>query len=543
MLFLALLSSLALQDAAELQGAWLSAEEGPTEVIWFDGSRVGWLRGDEPTFYRAEIEAGHASLESWGRFIELEVHTHDDGAGLHVEGDGYHLALERCEVPRALLVEPYDWPTDIALDADTVAELTDELARRRDEDQRVRQFGGQPTSEEMSEMGRVDADNVAFLMQVVEELGWIDAERFGTAAADAAFLIVQHAPDTRLMRSALPHIEADVRAGRLGSQAYALLHDRFELRMGRLQRYGSQIGVSPQFGSVLMPCEDFARLDELRGELGMGPIADYLEFFKDGPDAPGPRHLPELRAEARALPAEEPATDEGWTALFNGRDLSGWRVKIRGHALDDNFGDTFRVVDGLLRVSYDQYDSFDGRFGHLIYDAPFSHYRLRIEYRFLGQQAKGGPGWAFRNSGVMLHGQAPDSMTLEQEFPVSIEAQMLGGPGQGERPTANLCTPGTHVVMQDELVRRHCTNSSSETYHGDGWVQLEIEVHGDESIRHYVEGELVLEYSAPQLDENDPDAQRLLASGAARALTSGYLSLQAESHPIEFRRVEIRELE
>ncbi|MEE8467999.1 MAG: family 16 glycoside hydrolase [Planctomycetota bacterium] len=241
------------------------------------------------------------------------------------------------------------------------------------------------------------------------------------------------------------------------------------------------------------------------------------------------------------LPAD--SQQAGWIRLFNGRNLEGWRVKIAGHELDDNWGNTFRVENGLLRVVYDEYEEFDGKFGHLFFDTPFSHYRLRVEYRFVGEQCTGGPGWAFRNSGVMLHCQSPQSMLVDQDFPASIEAQMLGGNGSQERSTANLCTPGTNVVMQGELVRRHCTNSTSKTYHGDQWVTLELEVRGNQVIRHLMEGEVVLEYRKPQLDENDGDAQRLLAGGADKLLSGGYISLQAESHPLEFRKVELLPLE
>ncbi|TDJ72641.1 MAG: DUF1080 domain-containing protein [Planctomycetota bacterium] len=248
-------------------------------------------------------------------------------------------------------------------------------------------------------------------------------------------------------------------------------------------------------------------------------------------------------AEPDAPAVAEPPPAPAWIPLFNGRDLDGWRVKITGYELDDNYANTFRVEDGILRVAYDGYESFGGRFGHLFFDTPFSDYRLRVEYRFVGEQCPGGPGWAFRNSGVMLHGQSPTSMAKDQEFPVSIEAQMLGGDGEHPRTTANLCTPGTHVVMAGELIRRHCTNSTSATYHGDRWVTMELEVRGHEIIRHVMDGEVVLEYSAPQLDDSDADARRLLAAGAERLLSGGYLSLQAESHPVEFRTVELLPLE
>ncbi|MDZ7363730.1 MAG: DUF1080 domain-containing protein [candidate division KSB1 bacterium] len=230
--------------------------------------------------------------------------------------------------------------------------------------------------------------------------------------------------------------------------------------------------------------------------------------------------------------------DNTWISLFNGKNLDGWKVKIAGYELNENFGNTFRVENGVLKVSYDQYEKFDGKFGHLFYKDKLSHYRLRIEYRFVGEQCPEGPDWAFRNSGVMLHCQSPESMTTEQSFPVSIEAQFLGGNGKDERPTGNLCTPGTHVVMNGRLITQHCINSRSETFHGDQWVTMEVEVRGDSTIKHLVNGKLVLEYEKPQLDDGDPDAQKLILTGEKR-LREGYIALQAESHPIEFRKVEI----
>ena len=236
------------------------------------------------------------------------------------------------------------------------------------------------------------------------------------------------------------------------------------------------------------------------------------------------------------------ATQDDWIQLFNGRDLTGWTPKITGYDLGDNFGNTFRVEDGVLKVAYDQYDEFGDRFGHLFYDESFSHYVLRIEYRFVGEQAPGGPGWAIRNSGVMIHGEPAAAMAKDQEFPVSIEVQFLGGSGEGERATANLCTPGTNVVMHGELITRHCTNSSSRTYHGEEWVIVETEVRGGEVIRHSIDGEVVLEYEQPQLDDREEHSRQLAVRQGGLILTEGTISLQSESHPIEFRRVELRPL-
>ena len=230
---------------------------------------------------------------------------------------------------------------------------------------------------------------------------------------------------------------------------------------------------------------------------------------------------------------------EQWISLFNGEDLSNWIPKFTGHELGVNYRDTFRAEDGVFKVSYDNWPDFDGEFGHIFYDKSFSHYRLLVEYRFVGDQVNNGPGWAFRNNGVMLHGQSPQSMTLDQEFPASIEVQLLGGNGSEERATANVCSPGTHYVREGELVTQHCIDSSSTTYHGDQWVTLEIEVRGDEVIRHTVNGEMVFEYSKTQLDEGDPDAQNLIKQGQPVAVSGGYISLQAESHPTEFRRIDL----
>jgi hypothetical protein len=244
---------------------------------------------------------------------------------------------------------------------------------------------------------------------------------------------------------------------------------------------------------------------------------------------------------------EEPApskdaSEAGWVSLFNGKDLTGWTPKIAGHAFGEDPYQTVRVEDGMIRIGYDGYEPpFKGRFCHLFYEKPFSRYRLRVEYRFHGTQVPGGPGWAWRNSGAMLHCQDPRTMTLEQSFPVSIEGQLLGGDGSSARSTGNLCTPGTNVVMKGELERRHCINSSSETCHGDDWVVAEFEVDGSGSVKHFINGKLVLEYEQSQLDPNDADAKKLI-DGDDLLLDSGWISLQGESHPVDFRNVQIRML-
>jgi hypothetical protein len=233
---------------------------------------------------------------------------------------------------------------------------------------------------------------------------------------------------------------------------------------------------------------------------------------------------------------------KGWIQLFNGKDLTNWDIKIKGHELNDNFANTFRVEDGLLKVRYDGYQNFDEQYGHIFYKQPFSAYLIVVEYRFTGDQVPGGPGWAVRNNGIMLHGQTAASMSKDQDFPISLEEQLLGGNGTDERPTGNLCTPGTNVVINNKLITEHCTTSTSKTYHGDQWVTASALVLGDSVIKHIIFKDTVLVYEKPQVGGgNVAEAQSsLLQEG--RLLGEGTISLQSESHPTDFRKVELFDL-
>jgi len=225
-----------------------------------------------------------------------------------------------------------------------------------------------------------------------------------------------------------------------------------------------------------------------------------------------------------------------WVQMFDGKDLKGWDIKIRKHDLNDNYNNTFRVENGQLEVRYDKYTDFDKQYGHLFYKKQFSHYLIGVEYRFTGNQVKGGEGWAFRNSGIMIHGQDPKTMGKDQDFPNSIEVQLLGGSGNGKRSTANICTPGTQFVQNGRIIKTHCIDSNSPTFSGDQWVRVEVLVLGDSTIVHYANGEEVLRYQKPQSDPVGGAEEGAL-------LKSGTISLQSESHPIDFRKVEIIDLE
>jgi len=231
-----------------------------------------------------------------------------------------------------------------------------------------------------------------------------------------------------------------------------------------------------------------------------------------------------------------------WVQLFNGKDLKDWNIKIKGHPLNDNWRNTFRVEDGLLKVRYDQYKSFNEDYGHIFYRKKFSYYIIAAEYRFTGQQTTGGPKWAYRNNGIMIHCQDPATMGLDQDFPISIEVQLLGGNGKDARSTANVCTPGSNIVKDGKLITVHSVNSISPTFHGDQWVRVEAVVLGDSLIRHYVNGKPVLEYSKPQMGGGNVSGHDPKIKIDGTPLTSGFIALQSESHPTDFRKVELFDL-
>jgi hypothetical protein len=247
---------------------------------------------------------------------------------------------------------------------------------------------------------------------------------------------------------------------------------------------------------------------------------------------------------ANTPPAKNDPNRQDWVQLFNGRDLDGWTPKFSKHDLGENFNNTFRVADGVLQVRYDKWTKFDGEFGHMFYKDPFSYYRIAAEYRFAGDQVAAGPGWAQRNNGLMLHSPHPKTMLKDQDFPISIEVQLLGGLADGRpRTTANLCTPGSNVVMNGKLHTAHCTNSTSKTYAGDQWVRVEVEIHGDEVVRHIVDGVTVLEYTNPQMGGGAVAPVDPAVKVDGTPMTSGYISIQAETAPTDFRKIELLNLE
>ena len=245
------------------------------------------------------------------------------------------------------------------------------------------------------------------------------------------------------------------------------------------------------------------------------------------------------------LLAQGNSTEEDWKELFNGKDISDWIVKIHHYEVNDNHGKTFRVEDNIIRVSYDQYEGdFNDRFGHLYYKKPYSYFRLQMDYRFVGELHPGAPGYTILNSGIMFHSQDPRTMPVEQDWPISVEMQFLAGIDEGKpRPTGNMCSPGTEVVYEGKMYPGHCINSTSETYYGDQWVNVELIVLGDSLVYHLVQGDTVLQYTLPQVGGGVVQRYDPTMKQDGKLLTEGFIALQSEGQPVDFRNIKLLNLE
>lgn len=238
------------------------------------------------------------------------------------------------------------------------------------------------------------------------------------------------------------------------------------------------------------------------------------------------------------------ARNEGWETMFNGRDLNNWTTKINHYEVGENYGDTFRVEDNMIKVRYDHYeDGFNDRFGHLYYYRPYAYFHLTLEYRFLGELYPGAPSYTIKNSGVMFHSQDPGSILVDQNWPISVEMQLLAGLEKGkQRPTANMCSPGTDVIYNGQIDPRHCIDSSSETYFGKQWVRAELIVLGDSLITHVINGKTVLQYTKPQMGGGVVDGFDPNIWEEGKLLDHGFIALQSEGQPIDFRHIKLRNL-
>lgn len=254
-----------------------------------------------------------------------------------------------------------------------------------------------------------------------------------------------------------------------------------------------------------------------------------------------------------ALPAMGGPNDTVWTKLWTGNNLNDWDIKFAGSALNTNYNNTFRAVDGNLEVNYTGWTSFSTQFGHAGYKhRQFSFYVLRAEFQHWGTRPSGAPGWALQNNGLMLHSQSVASMGPNQDFPVSLETQLLGSGNveSDNNSTLNLCTPGTAFYTQPTGGTRndsHCYSAANNTRPpAETWAWATIVVYGDSIIRHYngpsATGTPTLTYYRPVRATNSGAGGVTINVVNNERLTQGYILIQAETHPYRFRTLEVADL-
>ncbi len=231
--------------------------------------------------------------------------------------------------------------------------------------------------------------------------------------------------------------------------------------------------------------------------------------------------------------------NNNWVAVFNGKDLSGFTMKIKGYPLGENFGNTFRVEDRILKIRYDGYgDDLNGRFGTLYIDRPLANYRLRVTYRFVGETAPGAPDWGYRDSGIQFHGQPPATQKIDQPFPMCLEYNFHGGNGSDDRPTGAACGYGISFEVDGTPNTENCVPAKTPvTLHGDEWVVAELDVNQG-IITHFVNGQEIMRYTNPKYKGSHETAKEFIFGGET-SVKEGYVSFQANSHPMDIKRIEL----
>lgn len=224
---------------------------------------------------------------------------------------------------------------------------------------------------------------------------------------------------------------------------------------------------------------------------------------------------------------------DGWVKIFNGQDLTGWSPLIHKSAYKQDPYNTFRAdpVNHVIKVTYEDYpNGFEDRCGLLYYDKLLTNYRVRVTYRFLEPQAPGPVSWGKNNTGLMIFGIDPAKVTGDPEFPPLIEIQLLGANSTGGNTTPNMCVPGGMTMKKSTA---ECGNNHTGVAPPPAaeWVTVEAEVHvkGDTKVFQYPNK------TTPVITMSGPVYQ-------GKDVVNGYLSLQSESQPLEYKDIELMEL-
>lgn len=124
----------------------------------------------------------------------------------------------------------------------------------------------------------IDTHNIRRLEEIVAQHGWPGKAQYGSMAASAAFLILQHS-DLSYQKKYLPLARVAAQKGEMQASSLALLEDRIRLREGQKQIYGSQVTRNGAGEWEPLPLDDEAKVHELRASVGLNPLAEYLEGF------------------------------------------------------------------------------------------------------------------------------------------------------------------------------------------------------------------------------------------------------------------------
>ena len=264
----------AIPEAAQpFMGCW-KCDKQPEVLLYFQPQRLVVSNRGRVTVLPVRYEPGKMILGQGAQAELTEVAFKDGKLTLKAEEGELVEYRSVTPVPEEVLLKPMEFGKTTP-SAEKIKEIRSELAMRIVEDQAVR-----TDASRRKDMGKVDADNTAYLTKLVKEYGWIDATRFTERAADNAFLIVQHSGNIPLMQAALPAIEKDLKSGAMKDpQDYALLYDRLCLTLGGKQRYGTQI-LEDEKGLCVLPLEEPSKVEQRRKEIGLYPLSQYLKMFE-----------------------------------------------------------------------------------------------------------------------------------------------------------------------------------------------------------------------------------------------------------------------
>lgn len=235
----------------------------------YNGACASSLAGNTKKAFKwlnLSIEKGWVNLKHLKSDTDLE--------NLHSKKE-WKKTIEKLEKKLELIEANYDKPLQTEL-----LTILDEDQKYRMEMNEIQKKFGQD-SKEMKELWKIthqkDSINLLKIKKILDEKGWVGKDKVGAQANSALFLVIQHS-DLETQKKYLPMMKEAVTKGNANPSSLALLIDRIEIREGRKQIYGSQIGTNPTSKTqYVLPLIDPDNVDKRRTEVGLGSISDYVK--------------------------------------------------------------------------------------------------------------------------------------------------------------------------------------------------------------------------------------------------------------------------